>query len=378
MDKLIWSLVFLLGLLAVSFALSGFAGLLITLIGIVVCIILYFSSTAIISMAGEAGFFIKTPKPGHIMVAMKGGLPDKLVYSVKGWRYNEATDTMEEGERTDLSRFERHFGVQWIGNPFRVKVYSFRLSWDEFSKESGSVGQEVVPHVNEPVNSLYFQYLYALIVKEAETAGNIPLNLEIEVMVRRIHPLKSMFDLGTPLKGLETVLGLAMNEVRQVVQTLDIDEVLGLGVGEKKKDPMVSKAVQDKLSSSIVKLNTEVDAGSNEEEKTLPELTGYQIVRVAIQTVKAVVTEKEEEILRAEVFADKRAAALIIEAKAAKEVAKLHGEGEEAAIRAVARVMAQTKYGSLVRKLTALEKSRLLALGKDQINIFADENSGGE
>lgn len=342
----------------------------------VVLAIIFFGVHALIDVAGDVGFFVKKPMQGRFIAIMRGETLVKIIYSIKGWVLDEATGNMVEGDRP-IGWFENLFGSQWIGRPFTFNVFRFKLSWDEFGKKEGVDGQSIISIVDQDVESLFFEHTYALVLKKAESAGNIPLNMTAQITLRRLNPARTMFKQGTPKKTFETTIGLALNSGREVLREMYIDEILGLGDnpdGSTKKVSNLPKESKQKIIQRIFDLNQhsdlrDVDAG--EGSGPLVELTGYQIIAVAIETVDPDLPQEKLDLLSAPALAKKRAEETIISAEATKKADILKGEGRAGALAAEARAMGRLKHAAHLRELQALEKSKLLTTGGKGLNIFA-------
>ena len=340
-----------------------------------------------IDMLGEIGFLIKKPVEGRLIAIVRGDSCEKIIYSIQGWVMNDE-GKMVRGERRK-SFWEKKFGSQWIGLPFVMNVYEFPLKGEEYGKQEGQQGQSVISFNKESTDSLFFQHTYALVLKEAESSGNIPLNVKAQITIRRVFPERAFFKLGIPQKALDTVIGLSLNKAREIIQTLNVDEILGLGTKEKSsKNSAVAKEIQERIVKNILSLNKDVDIaddlqmdGIDEDSKSLSALTGYEIITVAIEQVDPALPEKELASLRAGSIAKKAAEGIVATANGEKQAIILRGEGEarrevlmgEAralALKAEAMAMAKTKHGANLRRLQAIQESSLVTPGGDGINLL--------
>lgn len=347
--------------------------------------LVYLGVPAVISFLGDIGVFVKKPRQGRFIAIMRGGTYKDVIYSIEGWKMN-SEGKMVRGEEENPSWLRRRFGVEWIGVPFINTVFTFPLKGDEYGKMEGQSGQSIVQFSEKGTETLFFQHTYAFILKEAETRGNVPLNVEAQITLRRLYPERCFFKLGTPQKGLDTVIGLVLSEAREKIQGLSVDEILGLGDEgvDSSQTTNAQELVKTQVLDAIKKLNTHTDISElvdmDEEDQDLrghlSTLTGYEIIAVAIEEVEPALPADEIKKLRAPALARKEAQETInkaegdakavrIKADANRYSLQQDGEGRAEALSAEAKIMTRTKHGADLRRLQAVENSNLVTPGGD-------------
>ena len=348
---------------------------------IVILLVMIFSPLlffAFIDFLGTKRFLFIKPIEGRFLYVVRGSGLKRIVYSIKGWELNK-NDKMVKDERAK-GWLETTFGVQWLGIPFIDSVFEFPLSWDELGKKKDEAGYSTISHADETVDGLFFQATYVLQLHEAETAGQIPLNARIILTLRRNYPERAAFKLGTPAIGLSTVNGLALNQARKVVRTLDINKVLGLG---SKNAPTENAA--DQIIEAIYQLNINAnlsdvltDVADDEVRGALSNITGCEVVSVSIESIEPALSSDELAKLRAVPLAEIQGDAVVALAQRQKEADTLYGQGQAGALKAQADVMEDPNARDLAI-MQLVRDSNLLTLGGDagmQLFVQAPTQTG--
>ncbi len=292
----------------------------------------------------KKGILFIYPIQGSMIAIVAGGTYVKLIYSISKHVFDEKSGEMVDGDRTK-SLLEIITGAQFIGIPPSRKPLHFDLAGEEYGKEDGKEGQSLLSFNKKGITTLFFRHPYAAVVKDAETGGNIPVNMRFQVVLVRKRPLDTFFGNGTPGKGLDLAIGLVISTAREILREMNIDSVLGFtSDGSIKKEGSINTDRKTMILDCIYAIK----------DQLLTE-TGYLLELVTIESVEPSVTQKELETLRKKPIAQMEAVVLLIEAEASKKATILASEAEATAIEQISVARSIEIANISVAEATAIE-----------------------
>lgn len=164
------------------------------------------------------------PPEGQMFVILKGG-PDgpfeRILHSVKGFSIDPVTHEFRPGDQDakNRTRLEKNYGITWVG--FNRSLLVRETKYDKWERLPNSAEYGLVSKTRRSP-AIYFQYLMAAKVENAETTGNYPVDAMISFTTQLFAPEKALFFAG----GWETQATSAVQgAVREYVGTRNIDEL---------------------------------------------------------------------------------------------------------------------------------------------------------
>lgn len=148
---------------------------------------------------------------GEIKFITRGEEVDRILASIPGHRLTH------DGHRWVLSKgdvetnyqafFTRWFGIHWVSILFplkRVHIYRFRYSHlytgtkpeereGRTLQKVGGEGEYYIEHRDEPVDSLYYRYVYPVLADEVELKGNLRVNVLVLITIETRYPFEPVF-----------------------------------------------------------------------------------------------------------------------------------------------------------------------------------------
>lgn len=145
-------------------------------------------------------------------------------------------------------------GLRWVGIPFIHSVYSHEFRWSSFeqAEEGGKLIQKVIPH-KEVIDYILVQDdVYYTFIREAETKGMVPVDLDLLLTIRIVNPYKALFRVQN---WLEAVQNIAKPALRSFVNSKTYEELMA-------KREVVEREADEFLKVSGVDRYVERDYGS--------------------------------------------------------------------------------------------------------------------
>ena len=107
----------------------------------------------------------------------------------------------------------RFGGLRWVGIPLIHSVHRYNFRWISFEQgeEEGNLVQKAIPHEKESIDYILVQDdVYYSFVREAETDGMVPVNLDLLLIIRIINPYKALFRVQNWLEAVQNQLKPAL------------------------------------------------------------------------------------------------------------------------------------------------------------------------
>lgn len=231
------------------------------------------------------------------------------------------------------SFLEKWFGIYWVGLPFQKSLYVYKFEWTE--EEQGEGGTYVPRPRTELTDFIYIlDFSYYIILKDAETADNLPVNVRYLLTVRITNPRKALFDTDDWLKR---ITGLTNSTTRNHIGSLSFEEL----TSEKHKQDLQRK--MESLITAILSLNVKLPASedpimhqiqSNGADVSAPSLYGVTIISADVQSIdpSGEIGQKAKAALTALYEAERAGKALEATARSEKEAAITRAQGERKAM----------------------------------------------
>ena len=227
------------------------------------------------------------------------------------------------------SFIEKWFGIHWVGIPFQKSLHVYEFQWTE---EKQGEGGTYVPRPRAALTDFIYimDFSYHIVLKDAETSDNLPVNLHYLLTVRITNPRKALFDTDDWLKR---ITGLTNSEARNHVGSLSFEEL----TSEKHKRDLARKT--ESLITAILSLNLKLPASedpamnqiqSNGADVSAPSLYGVTIISAEVQSIdpSSEAGQKAKEALTAKYIGEREAEVMTIKALAEKDKRIKHSEGD--------------------------------------------------
>lgn len=137
------------------------------------------------------------PPEGEMYLVMQGsedGPLDQVLESVTDYPYDEKEDVfLYDPTKPDREGWPDKIGAKWVG--FNKQLLRREVSYDKWERLENSPEWGLVKK-DRRGPSIYFQYLMATRIENAETSENFPVDAIVTFTVRIISPLKALFFAG--------------------------------------------------------------------------------------------------------------------------------------------------------------------------------------
>lgn len=366
------------------------------LVAIVIVILLWsLIGVAVMAISSAKGPRLKkttlftTVKEGTAKAIMRGEEFDGIIASWRGHHINDPyadwfnenrpewevllnnnRDTPDANPLWDIddwndskSFIEKWFGIHWVGLPFQKSLHVYEFQWTE-EKQDGE-GTYVPRPRTHLTDFIYISdFSYHIVLKEAETADNLPVNVHYLLTVRINNPRKALFDTDDWLKR---ITGLTNSATRNHIGSLSFEELTS------EKDQQGKTQKMERLITSILSLNKELPKSedttmnqmqSNGAEVSAPSLYGVTIISADVQSIdpSGEIGQRAKAALTAVYEAQRAGKALEAKTKSEKKAMITLAEGEKQAKvklsegqREAYKNISSTPDGLTLRQLDVLE-----------------------
>ena len=136
---------------------------------------------------------------GEIKFVEEGGSHVKTIASLSGTGYHLDNNTglIIAGEKKWNEAPHSILGVYYVSLLYPLReIHLYRYEWDKLVKGDTSKGEAdyVIEHrAPEWVNSLYFLATYPILVERVELAGNLRINILVNITFRVVNPIIPVF-----------------------------------------------------------------------------------------------------------------------------------------------------------------------------------------
>jgi len=193
-----------------------------------------FALIILIYFLAKNNIFFTFVEEGRAKAILKFGEFHRIVMAYKGYgldtewtvRSKEKTDKdghiledgkIVKGEQGTLLKLRpepwlRLGGLRWVGIPLIHSVYSYNFRWASFEQgeEQGKLAQKTISH-EETIDYILVQDdIYYSFVKEAETEGMVPVDVDLLLTIRIINPYKAFFRVQNWLEATQNLLKPAL------------------------------------------------------------------------------------------------------------------------------------------------------------------------
>jgi len=103
-------------------------------------------------------------------------------------------------------------GLRWVGIPLIHSIYKYNFRWTSFEQgeEEGKLIQKIIHHEEKIDYILVQDDIYYSFVKEAETEGMVPVDLNLLLTIRIVNPYKALFRVQNWLEATQNLLKPAL------------------------------------------------------------------------------------------------------------------------------------------------------------------------
>ncbi|MDP1625192.1 MAG: hypothetical protein Q8L64_05510 [bacterium] len=340
MGMILWIFAFFIAV-ALSIYLMGVANVLVLGLGTLISLPLWAWAVYLSAKTDRQFTFRRT---GEIKFSKDGEVIDTVIAHVPGFFYDKENDLMVEekgsangqGDETDskFSRLVKKLASVFVKDakkdksglvlvsllyPYR-RLHSWKFTWTKFaSKTHSEAGRDRVfddylieERTEDAIKSLYFQYIYPIVVREIDLKGKIQIKILLQVTLRVRKPLHIIgFYKGNFLSAvISEIKGIVDNGVGH---TKDIDEWYAEdreSVIDKLLHPYKNKLLQvlggdlEIVDASYVSFdfdgpNAEINRKAAS-QKELNRLEGDGTIEKATKEAEAEKKRAEQEITRAQ------------------------------------------------------------------------------
>lgn len=144
---------------------------------------------------------------GTAKAVMKFKKFQRIVMAYKGYNLNPETWEVEEAEKD--KKFLSRSGLKWVGIPFIYSVYQYEFRWTSFeqAEEKGKLIQKAIVHPGEKIDYILVQDdVYYTFIREAETSGMVPVDVDLLLTIRIMNPYKALFRVQNWLEATQNQL----------------------------------------------------------------------------------------------------------------------------------------------------------------------------
>ncbi|MBX4210527.1 hypothetical protein KW783_00955 [Candidatus Parcubacteria bacterium] len=118
-------------------------------------------------------------------------------------------------------------GIRWVGLPPFATVYEYRFSWVSYEQkdEDGTLSAEKHPVPREEKNMRHIlvqEYVYHVIVTDAETKEGVPVRIALLLTIAIVNPRKALFNVK---HWLDAVTNQTEPDVREYIGTKEFEEL---------------------------------------------------------------------------------------------------------------------------------------------------------
>lgn len=166
----------------------------------------------------------KQPPEGQMYVILRGGDTsfDKVLDSVPEYEFNPETNDFDHTGKprghTGRGYLGSH-GLAWVG--FNRGMLRSEIKYDKWERSPTSEKWVLVSKTRKG-EAIYFQYLMAVKIENAETSGNFPVDVIVTFTVRIKNPVKALFFAGG---WVAQVTAAVQGVVREYISTRSIEEL---------------------------------------------------------------------------------------------------------------------------------------------------------
>lgn len=306
---------------------------------------------------------------GTAKAVMRGKSLSRIIMSFQGHHLNDPSapwydESLPEWEvlKNDLGEtyesrgwLTKKLGIYSVGIPPFMSVYNYRFAWSEMELDV-TTGKEEISTRKDFTDFIYvIPFPYVLVLAEAETRDNLPVDLQYQLVVKVTNPAKALF--GTE-NWREVVTGAANSEARNFVGSKSYQQLVS---ETHEPDEHGPAGPDDRFAKMILALNNHLpDGGSG-----LRERYGVEVVAADVQRVDPAGDNKaliEEVTVRAYVAeqdkiatikaGEGKAGAILAEGNATAEVTERQARAEALAI----SLKGKAEADALVLELAAWNK----------------------
>ncbi len=273
-------------------------------------------------------FFAGSARENRAVFVMKGSRKGgQYVRTILVSKENSIKDNGEVGYDTGGSKPFTILGRPYLGLPFVHFLDEQKMVWEQFNEEDNKTDYR-----DEDTKYLFIsQTNYAVTVRDAEDKENFPIDLVMGVIAYPVNAYTARFGVTDWQKQFRDLITQSVNNVVGEFTFNDLKSEI---------DDLAKTSFGQRVMDDLERLET---------GKKFSDLTGHEIVRIAIRKIDPDDSRKENrEALSAKSLAKLKAEGVIEEAKglAQAEVEKAKGSAEARGIKANAEANATVVEGN--------------------------------
>jgi regulator of protease activity HflC (stomatin/prohibitin superfamily) len=318
------------------------------------------------SALAKLGWFYTTLESGDIKFIMRGETLHRTIYDLP-----QGKDILCVNKKTGFkkSRFNKRFGLYWIGFPPFGRIHHFSIVKERENPEGKTANEWIRRDEEEsPVNSLRSMFPRPFLLKEVELKDRVPIDLLVIAKFEVVDPYIPVFI----FKGRfsENASGIIRSAVIDALKDKTLDEFI--------------KAEKDEVSGILQhmkELENDPDPEKGKFNRELIKQVGLRLVGISVpqydphddsgelrraMNAKTIAKEKAEGLVaEAEGYEKKRA----IEAQADKNYEIQLAEGRRARVLATREALAGDDATAKVLQAEALPNLTTLVEGDGRAKI---------
>lgn len=168
-----------------------------------------FGIIILVYLLAKNNIFITFVKEGTAKAILKYGQFHKIVMSYENHILDSKWDVFKPSDPVRRNIFG---GLRWVGIPFIKSVHTYNFKWTSFEQEQeeGKLVQKTIVRKEKIDYILVQDDVYYTFIREAESKGLVPLDIETLLTIGIVNPYKALFKvqdwLETTLNQFKPVL----------------------------------------------------------------------------------------------------------------------------------------------------------------------------
>lgn len=201
-----------------SFLLGIYVGL--VLVGVAGSV---FGIIALLYFLARNNIFFTIVREGTVKIILKFDQFHQAIMTYKGYVLDAEWNVQEKSGAGSIG----FGGLKWIGIPLIRSVYKYKFRWTSFEQgeEQGKIIQKIIHHPDEIIDYILVQDdVYYSFVREAETKGMVPVDVDLLSTIRIVNPYKALFRVQNWLEATQNQLKPAL---REFIATQEFEDLVG-------------------------------------------------------------------------------------------------------------------------------------------------------
>ena len=228
---------------------------------ILTVVLAIFLPIVLVYFLAKNNIFFTIVQEGTAKAILKFGKFHKIIMIYTGYQLDANWEVRSENEKDKNGKdikFQpkplRIGGLVWVGIPFVHSVYRYNFTWVSFEQreEGGKLVEKTVSHTEEKIDYILVQDdVYYSFIKEAETDGMVPVDVDMLLTIGITNPYKALFRIQN---WLEVTFNRAKPALRDFVRKSSFENLIKQGADEFLEGTKVDEALKNEYGVNLKKV----------------------------------------------------------------------------------------------------------------------------